>query len=104
MSYSKGNLAERSKHSKEYSKITEQINTIGITDFKEKVRKEKTGYHENYSKKCSAKRRKTNRYSTYARHIGILPKEVKLKPIYECLSAAILTNFNELNQDFKPPH
>jgi len=46
----------------------------------------------------------TNRRSTYASHIEILPKEVKLKPIYECLSATILTNFNELNQDFKPPH
>jgi len=38
---------------------------------------------ENYSNKCSTKRQKTNSHSTYARHIGILPQEVKLKPIYE---------------------
>jgi len=49
MSYSKWNLAEISKPSKEHPKITEQINTIGITYFKEKVRKKKTEYREIYS-------------------------------------------------------
>jgi len=41
MSFLKGDLAEISKPGKEHPKITERINTIGITDFKEKAREKR---------------------------------------------------------------
>ena len=49
MSHAKGDCAKIIKHSKKHPKIIEQINTIGITNFKEKVRKKKIEYREIYS-------------------------------------------------------
>jgi len=41
MSYLKGDLAEISKPVKEHPKITERINTIGVTYFKEKAQEKR---------------------------------------------------------------
>lgn len=49
MSHAKGDCAKISKPGKEHPKITERINSIEITNFKEKVRKKKTEYREIYS-------------------------------------------------------